>query len=428
MYRPVFLFLLIGSLLGGGYFAYQLYDHVMQRKTYKEDLAEINKVNYELFNVELWKREALGIFQKKIKEFEISQQTYVVLNELVEQYLYKMYKQYFESGELMNMILTRLEADGKINKLFLNVIKTNVTEQLDQMNLKGQIPALSKQVIDEVKSNEPLLKQYMQAELMRMIVDEAYRRYTDRRQLIYAKHAQPDLGQTELFLKERINEKNYFISAQTINLLSSLAFVIILCLWYYRYSFEWAIGGLTAVSVVLLVLGITLPMIDIDARLESFTFTLLNEPIDFDEQVIYFQSKSIVEVTKTLWESGGLDLKAVGTLVFLFSIIFPFSKLILSGLILFVDRVKRSQVAQNIIFHLGKWSMADVFVVAIFMAYIGMYGVISSQLSSISQNRGGFAIETVNYSNLSPGAFYFTAYTILSIIISIIINKKLQKD
>ena len=71
--------------------------------------------------------------------------------------------------------------------------------------------------------------------------------------------------------------------------------------------------------------------------------------------------------------------------------------------------------------------MADVFVVAIFMAYIGFYGIITSQLDSISQNQGGFAIETINYSRLAPGAFFFTAYTLLSIFISILINKQSTK-
>lgn len=419
---------MIASILTSGYFASKLYLDVMDRKEMKEDLAEINRVNYELFNIERWKKEALGIFQKKIREFEISQQTYVVLNEQVEIYLYKMYKQYFESGELMNTILNKLEEGGKINKLFLNVIKTNVTEQLEQMNLKAEIPALSKQVTAEIKNNEPLLKQYMQQELLRMIVDEAYRKYVDRRQLIYNKYTQPDLESTEILLNEHIGSRTQEILKNTYFLLGSLMLALLVCFGYYKRNFQWAIAGLTSVSVILLILGITLPMIDIDARLQSFTFTLLNEPIDFDEQVIYFQSKSIVEVTKTLWQSGGIDLKAVGALVLLFSIVFPFSKLILSGLILFVEKVKNSTLAQNIIFHLGKWSMADVFVVAIFMAYIGMYGVISSQLNSISRNQGGFAIETINYSNLSPGAYYFTAYTILSIIISLLINKRLQKE
>jgi len=200
---------------------------------------------------------------------------------------------------------------------------------------------------------------------------------------------------------------------------------ILSCLLLGRaFDFRSKVIGLTLISVILLVLGVTMPMIDIDARLNSFSFSLLDEPISFDEQIIYYQSKSIVEVTKTLWNGGTWDLRLVGTLVITFSIIFPVIKLLLSGLFLFTERVKNSAVAKTIIFHLGKWSMADVFVVAIFMAYIGFYGIISSQLQGLSQNQGGFDIETVNYSRLSPGAFFFSAYVILSIIISIIISRQ----
>ena len=420
---PLFCILILAS----AYHAFLLHETVMDRKEMKEDLAEINKVNYELFNIEIWKKEALNIFQKKIKEFEISSETYVVLDQQVQIYLHQLYADYFESGELINMILKNMEEGGKINKMFLNVIKTNVSEQMKQLNLKKQIPTFSKQITDEIKKNEPLLRSYMQKELLRLVIDESSRAYVDRREQIYQKYSQNALGETESFLNSSIESHNTDIKNITTWLIGLLAASLLLCALFYGQTFEWAVGGMTIISVILLLLGITLPMIDIDARLNAFIFRLLDEPIEFDQQVIYFQSKSIVEVTKTLWTGGGLDLKAVGLLVFLFSIVFPFFKLLLSALFLFVERIKNNATAQTVIFHLGKWSMADVFVVAIFMAYIGMYGVISSQLNSLSRNDGGLALETLNYSNLSPGAFYFTAYTILSIFIGVLINKRLHK-
>jgi hypothetical protein len=112
----------------------------------------------------------------------------------------------------------------------------------------------------------------------------------------------------------------------------------------------------------------------------------------------------------------------------MFSVIFPFIKLLLSALFLFSSKVANSKLAKGIIFHLGKWSMADVFVVALFMAYIGFHGLITSQLGDISRNETGFAIETLNYSRLAPGALFFTSYCLLSVIIGIIINRHDQKS
>ena len=405
------------------WYATGLYSDVMLRKKYQEDLAEINRVNYELFNVELWKREALNVFEKKIEEFEISNEMYSFLDLQVQVYLNTMYDRYIESGELVEMISQQLESSGTVNKMFLNIITKNVSEQVNQMNLRTQIPGLSKQVIDEIKSNEPLIKTYMQRELLRLVLDDSSDRISDRRTIIYQRHAQNGLQETEDYLNAQISIYDVSIAAKRNYFLITLFVLLLLATAMFSYSFEIATGGLTLISILLLILGVSLPMIDIDARLDSFVFDLLGEPISFDEQVIYFQSKSIVEVTKTLWQSGGIDLKAVGVLVLLFSIVFPFFKLILSAAYLFMNSIRSNKMIQNIIFHLGKWSMADVFVVAIFMAYIGMYGIITSQLSTIDQN-DSFIIETLNYSQLSLGALFFTAYTILSIVIGIVINRR----
>jgi hypothetical protein len=400
----------------------------MTRKAHKEDLAEINRVNYELFNVELWKKEALAIFEKKIKDFEISNTMYGFLDQQVQGYLNTMYDRYIESGELVDLIVDEVEKGGKVPKLFLNVIKTNVVDQVDQMDLRKQIPGLSKQVVDEIRANEELIKTYMQRELLRLVLEDSARDISDRRQLIYDKYNKENLDGTEQYLTDQIATADQLISQKFMYLLVGIGGLLLLCVMLYNISVEWATGGLTLVSTLLLVLGVTLPMIDIDARLDSFIFELLGEPISFDEQVIYFQSKSIVEVTKTLWDSGGADLKIVGALVLLFSVVFPFIKLTLSAGYLFMTSLKSSKVVQNIIFHLGKWSMADVFVVAIFMAYIGMYGIITAQLGAIDNSRQGFVVETLNYSRLSLGAYFFTGYTILSIVVGIIINRRTLID
>lgn len=174
----------------------------------------------------------------------------------------------------------------------------------------------------------------------------------------------------------------------------------------------------------MLVLGVTLPMMDIDARLNAFSMELFDEQITFDEQIMYFQSKSILDVTETLIKGQGIDLKIVGVLIFLFSIVFPFFKLVLSTSFMYIKKLQHNKWVQMIIFNLGKWSMADVFVVAMFMAYIGFYGLITSQLTEISSNQTGYAVETLNYSKLSPGALFFTSYCLLSILASLILNKK----
>ncbi|MEI9920399.1 MAG: hypothetical protein WDO14_16630 [Bacteroidota bacterium] len=73
-------------------------------------------------------------------------------------------------------------------------------------------------------------------------------------------------------------------------------------------------------SLSLLVFGVLLPMIEIDARISSISMTLLGEPIRFTDQVLYYKSKSILEVVRLMFTQGRADVLFVGVLVLLFSV------------------------------------------------------------------------------------------------------------
>jgi hypothetical protein len=62
--------------------------------------------------------------------------------------------------------------------------------------------------------------------------------------------------------------------------------------------------------------------------------------------------------------------------------------------------------------------MADVMVVAIFMAYVGFNGIISSQLSDMSAAAPGVTMLTTNGTSLQPGYYLFLTYTLLALFLS----------
>ena len=121
-------------------------------------------------------------------------------------------------------------------------------------------------------------------------------------------------------------------------------------------------------------------------------------------------------------------MKLVGFLILLFSIVLPFLKMVLTTIYLYVKAAQKSRFVKTVIFYLGKWSMADVFVVSIFMAYIGFYGLLSSQLSTMAGGSDSIRIETVNYSEFSPGIIFFTLYCLLSIIMSMLIHRRKRRQ
>jgi hypothetical protein len=405
------------------YYAFSLHHLHKKNDHLKADLAEINKINYGLFDISRWKKEALLVFNKRIDQFQISEKAYIQVRKELDQYLSDLDKKYIANGKVFEPIFEKAEQNPKMNKMFLKLLKENTIPQLKELNIPSFIPGVATSMANDLRKQEPALREIMRDELRRMIKDTASI-IDDPRLAIYAKYQQTSHEATNEILRNRIVENDLLIKSKATFVYGFLVFIFLFSwLLSYGYNYTANVAIMTAATMILLVIGITLPMISIEGLLNAFSINLLGTDIHFDQQYMYYQSKSIIDVTKTLLQSPGLDTRVVGAMILAFSVLFPFIKLVVSMVYLYSERAKSNKVIQNMIFYLGKWSMADVFVVALFMAYIGFYGVISAQLSQIERNRTGFAVETINNSHLSLGALFFTSFCIGSIIIGILINR-----
>lgn len=110
----------------------------------------------------------------------------------------------------------------------------------------------------------------------------------------------------------------------------------------------------------------------------------------------YYQNKGIMEVITMLWKT---DNKPVAISIGLFSVIIPLLKLI-STLIILVSRTTGAKMFRKVLSFLAKWSMADVFVVALFLAFL-----------SFSNMSPGVTMDA----NILFGMYYFFVYVLLSI-------------
>jgi hypothetical protein len=63
-------------------------------------------------------------------------------------------------------------------------------------------------------------------------------------------------------------------------------------------------------------------------------------------------------------------------------------------------------------------------VIAIFMAYIGFNGIISSQLGQLSSASRELDIVTTNGTSLQPGYYLFLTYTLLALFLSGFLTRK----
>ncbi|NNF22601.1 MAG: hypothetical protein HKN67_11725 [Saprospiraceae bacterium] len=423
----IILSVIISLALGfSAFHAYKLYHLSKSENELKYDYAEINKIKYGLFNIDVWKQSIYSIMEEKIGDFEITGESYDVIRDQIEKYLEQLYEEYFMSGKLIESLMGENAKENNVGKILLNLFKGGIEKQIEEIDFKSKIPDISNQLILELKKRSPEIKKAISKEISDMLLAETGKTLVDRRQYYFKKYEQEDFVSTNLYLEEKIESVNIESKKLIRIIIISLLLALLLLLFVSKIlAFKTSMIFLSLVSILFLALGLALPMIDLDARLSSVDIQLLDKNIHFDEQVMYFQSKSIIDVTRTLLENHALDMKIVGLLILLFSIILPAAKMILSLFYLFVKRIRDKVVINTIIFYMGKWSMADVFVVAIFMSYIGMYGLINSQIVDTGTMAN---LDTLNYSKLSPGIIFFTSYCILSIIMSSLIQRHYKRQ
>ena len=116
-------------------------------------------------------------------------------------------------------------------------------------------------------------------------------------------------------------------------------------------------------------------------------------------KTMYEQKQTILVTIRYLFANGGYW---AATLLFLFSVCVPFGKVALFFYALHARAERRERVLSfvNVI---GKWSMADVFVVAIYTAYLG------------AKNSVGVGQQIHFETEYGPGFYWFSAYCIVSL-------------
>lgn len=134
---------------------------------------------------------------------------------------------------------------------------------------------------------------------------------------------------------------------------------------------------LIILSITLLFIGLTLPILTVRKLWDSNTYSILTG-------------------IQNLWQE---KLYALAVIIFTFSIIFPIAKLISLSAVWFIrlkDEQRKELVFLMEIF--GKWSMLDVFVTAIFIVWIKLGALASAKAEN--------------------GIYFFAASVLLTMILS----------
>ncbi|MGF1925795.1 MAG: paraquat-inducible protein A, partial [Bacteroidia bacterium] len=170
--------------------------------------------------------------------------------------------------------------------------------------------------------------------------------------------------------------------------------------------------------------GITVSIVEVDARLSSLQIALFGQNVGFENQVLFYQSKSILGIAQVLIEQPKPDAITVGILILLFVIILPILRMCARGThMLCKPLISENKVTRYLAFESGKWDMSDVMVVGILMTYIGLNGILKSQLSDLNLKNEFLTTTTVNYTTLQPGYIIFVGYVVFAFIISYMLKK-----
>jgi hypothetical protein len=395
--------------------SFQYISLARQNQILKTDLAEINHVRYDLLNAEHWGDQLATILTIKILEFQLTPESRERVIENLENVLYMLI------DDVEEMVTNQTTGRFPALKNWL----AGITINLDF--LRDSVPSYALQILDEL--GKPENKYFIQQFLFNKLNEFAETTYNlDQMLPLENVMERYDCINKEV-CKERIRDEIELVSKEInlrVILIIALAGAVFLLNLATRKKINMVQATLLILaSFCLLLGGVTTPMIDLEAKIDQLMLQLMGEKITFLNNIIFFQSKSITDVVRILFEEGTLPMIFVGVLVFTFSIIFPAIKLISSLLYAYrIGNLRENRLIRFFVIKSGKWSMADVMVVAIFMAFVGFDGIISNQLDQLKRASEHVHILTTNGTQLLSAFYLFLLFCISSLLLSEIITRK----
>lgn len=416
--KLISLILSLVTIIASVILCQQIISNSLFNQQNKNDYAELNSVKYGLLSIDEWKRQVTEILAEEIDKLYLSKANERVLRKHVEVLLNtlidKVDKQIREENSS--------SAEGRITQSFINIF-INLDE------IKKGIPEYADAVIHEMTKSKTRRQ-------IKSVLNKQLEQYSDQTfdiqdtpqlsRILLSNDAR-DIEGARIKLNEEISVKDKLIFKEAILL-------IILCVIPFAiFGFSkqplapFLYIHLVLSLIMLLIVGVTTPTIDMEATISQMSFMLIGHPIHFENQVLYFQSKSILDVFWIMITHKDIQMKLVGILLITFSIVFPLLKLASSlGYYYNYRHARNNSAIKFFVFKSGKWSMADVMVVAIFMAYIGFNGIITSQLGHLRSAGQEMVILTTNATALQPGYYLFLTYTLLALILSGFLTRKPQ--
>jgi len=388
-----------------------------ERRRLRTELAEISHVRYGLLDVDRWVEKIVPILDARIDALDLKAANAAGLRPIAENALYRLLDDVKEKMSAPNSQSTGMggflaQGNAVMANLMVGALRPHVPEYADVV-----LAELGKPETKEA------LKKYIKGVLAESAgstfgkVDMKWYSY------ILQENGCADAGACQQQLGNRIREKEAAVTRYCLAVLAASLVAFFLLLTAGPVLRRSSTLVLLLFCAVLLIGGVLTPMIEVEAKISRLSLTFLGEPIVFSEQVLYYQSKSVLEVFHVLITQGRPDMWIVGVLVLMFSIIFPTLKILTGACCLYKpDLLRKNRVARFFVLESSKWSMADVMALAIFMAFVAFNGLIANTMGGLQETGANLAIPT-DSSKLLPGYYLFIGFCMASLFLS----KKLER-
>jgi len=422
IYKIVLVVVLMPVILFAMWCGFNIHQLVSERSQLKKDYSELNSIKNGLFSVDTWRSHITDIVGDQIDAFDLSEMQEDTLKLALNKVLNSVVT---KANDMINKKQTRL--DKKIKQFAIKQV-------VDVDKVRSKVPEFSQTIIDELKkpSNKQRMKFLAQdkfSELAKQTHDSVSNEEIVQH-LLFKHHANTvsEFNMVSALKVQQLQQTSY-----NYTYLMIFCLVLFLILWVLLRNQTPLHTPLFVLSVLLglvvLLIGLIAPMIEIDARIKELDFMLIGKSLVFVDQVIFYQSKSILDVVHILIATGKADSILVGALILTFSVIFPITKLICTEIYLLGnEKVRVNKLLSWFAFKSGKWSMADVMVVAIFMAYIGFKGILDTQMQVLNVKTNTLATIATNETSLQPGMILFVGYVLFGLVLAVILKKITFKE
>jgi hypothetical protein len=406
-------------LTGAVYCGFYVHKLSAEKRAIKEDYSLVNSITFGLFSVDEWRDRISDVINGQVNGYSITPEQKKQIQAAVEKELHALVaKTIAEIDKPQKTIL------GKVKKAAFHVLA-------DSDSLQAQVKPFATTIVQKVTSpaSQARLKSVAKSKIGQMEAQtydntsEADEKVTKN---LFQKYHVAALEDFNATVHKQLEVKWRLLVKYAIGMLAcALAALLLWLVLRRRVHLQNTLFVMALLFAgVLLVVGLTTSIIDVDARMQSVDFMMLGQKVSFQNQVLFFQSKSIWGIITTLLAQQKPDAVTVGVLILLFVVILPVVRLVAKGLhIAFNKTLGNNKVINYLAFEAGKWDIADVMIVGVLMTYIGLNGILRSELGNLNIHNDVFTSSTVNYTSLEAGYFIFTGYVIFEMLLSYILKR-----